>query len=178
MRISDNLGNNAQLNCFQRIVDKLKSELSGLPPISPMFGKSQTVRAAMNEYAARNNWHKKVGINSNITGSKHNSNYFVEYMHDFMCTKCDAIHRINLELCFDNRQCIPANLLKLDMANANFINKRGGKSLGIVLCLSLNAKQIGKWDNSVATFEEYLLALETGYSAYLRTNLALLSIEA
>jgi hypothetical protein len=178
MKVFDSLSTNSNLSCFSRVIDELKSDLSGLPPIGPNFGKSLTIRKKMNELAKRNKWYKKVGINSQITDSERRSNFFVEYMHDFVCSTCDETHRINLELCFDNRQAMAANIFKLEIANTNFATKRNSKSLGVIVCLTDRAKQLGNWDNSVGTFDEYILAIETGYKDYIQTDLALISIDA
>jgi len=70
-----------------------------------------------------------------------------------------------------------ANIFKLEIANSNFMTKRNSKSLGVIVCLTDRAKELGNWDNSVGTFDEYILAIETGYKDYIQTDLALISID-
>jgi hypothetical protein len=177
LKVSESMIGDEEFLCFTDIIKDLKSDLSGLPEISPTFGKSATIRKKMNELAKRNKWHKSVSINSKITNSDRKSNYFVEYMLDFLCARCNQTHRVNLELCFDNRQAMAANIFKLEIANANFISKRNSKCIGLIVCLTEKAKSLGQWDNSVGTFDEYILAIETAYVSYINTKIGLLSID-
>lgn len=158
--------------CFESVLENIKSEFSSLKAISPTFGKSKTIRQKMNAIVSDENsgWHKKVSVNPLIQGKEKKSNYFVEYIFDFQCLSCSSKHRLFAELCFDNREAIPANLLKIDMGVKNFKAKSEGKALGLLVCLGNSARVAGKWDNSVATAEEYELAIDTGYRDYLEAN--------
>jgi hypothetical protein len=158
--------------CFEAILGSLKNELSSLKPISATFGKSKTIRQKMSRIVSDENsgWHKQIKVNPLIQDKKKKRNYFVEYIFDFHCLGCANKHRLFTEICFDNREAVPANLFKLDMGVRNFKTKSGSKALGLIICLGVSAREVGKWDNSVATSDEYELAIDTGYRDYLDAN--------
>jgi len=158
--------------CFEAALERLKNELSSLKPISPAFGKSKTIRKKMNSIVSdeHSGWHKQIKVNPLIQDKKKKRNYFVEYIYDFNCLSCDRKHRIFTELCFDNREAVPANLFKIDMGVRNFMTNSGSKALGLIICLGESARELGEWDNSVATSDEYELAIDTGYRDYLNSN--------
>jgi hypothetical protein len=175
MKIDYELPLSKENECFHQLLRKLKEDLSGLPPISAHFGKSKTIRDKMKVLAR--DWHTKVSVNPKIRDKDGRQNYFVEYMKDFQCDTCGMKHRLLLEVGLDNREAIPANLLKLDIAASSFI-KAGGKALGVVVCVNAEARRIGKWDGSVGTSEEYVLGIDTGYSDYISSEIIPLAIKA
>ena len=158
--------------CFEAVLKSLKNDFSSLKPISPTFGKSKTIRQKMNEIVSdeKSGWHKQIKVNLLIQDKKKKRNYFVEYVYDFHCLSCDNKHRLFTELCFDNREAVPANLFKIDMGVRNFKAKSGSKALGLIICIGESARKLGEWDNSVATSNEYELAIDTGYRDYLDPN--------
>ena len=160
---------NSTDQCFRHVLSHVAESLRTLKKVSPSFGKSKTIRQKMDEIVRNegSGWQRKVKVNPRIQEKIKAQNYFVEYICDFNCDMCKTKHRLLAEICFDNREAIPANILKLDMGIRNFKEKVGGKALGLIICLDTKAREVGEWDNSVGTADEYELALDTGYRDYL-----------
>ena len=163
--------------CFADELGRLKKYLSELEPVSGNFGKSKTIRKKMDKLKSENSgWLTKIKVTPEVAASKGNQNYVVEYVKDFSCNLCHQSHRLLVELAFDNRQAIPANIFKLDIGCKNFEEKRGSKALGVLVCLKTDAREAGLWDKAVGTFDEYDTAISLGYAKYLHESILLLAI--
>jgi len=102
------------------------------------------------------------------------ANYYIDWQKKFPCRHEDMSHVLSFEYCFDNRQAIGTNLLKLATAE-----KQVGAQynhMGIILTGTKQALKVLGWDGGVATSEEYWNAVEHGYRQSLRLPLIILSI--
>lgn len=91
-------------------------------------------------------------------------NFVADSVITFDGCECGDIHQIRLEISFDNRQIIGTNFLKM-LVGTNSESDRHRRYLGIIVCPSRDAKKEFGLDASVASSDEYLLAIESGYSS-------------
>ncbi len=94
-------------------------------------------------------------------------NYAVDAALNVPESKCGHKHQIRLEISFDNRQIIGTNVLKMIVGTTGEEWDESQRFLGIIIAPSKEAKAVFGLDSAVASSDEYLLAIETGYSAIL-----------
>ena len=95
-----------------------------------------------------------------------------------VCDKaCGQVHVMNLVLCFNNREAIGTNFLKLEVAALESIkryrevNASKENFLGVLVQLTDGLKSMGKWDASYATSIEYSDAFGKAYKPLLTSNI-------
>lgn len=82
-----------------------------------------------------------------------------------------------LEYAFDNRQAIPTNIIKCDLALKRFMpSLRSNLNLSFLVTFCEESRALCNWDNSVGSFEEYAYHLENGFDAYLNYPCTILGI--
>lgn len=81
------------------------------------------------------------------------------------------------ELAFDNRQVLPTNVIKVDLAMSRLREAtRQSSSLSVLITFCNDSRKFGDWDSSVATYEEYEQQLDWGIRRYLTGPLMLLGM--
>lgn len=96
------------------------------------------------------------------------SNYSVD-MHGWFESDRRVSSQWVLEFAFDNRQAIPTNIIKCDLALCRFKPSLKPESdFAFLVTFCEEARNLCNWDTSVGSYEEYAYSLENGYSEYLR----------
>jgi hypothetical protein len=122
-------------------------------------------------------WKSNIDLLSNVPIDIPKGLYGVDFQKIVAVQDCDARHMVTLELCFDNRQAIVANLAKADMAAQAFEPRSDQNvSLTFLAVVSKGAKKSGGWDNAVGTIEEYEYAIDGPYRKYVESPIRLITI--
>lgn len=98
-------------------------------------------------------------------------NFVVDAATDLQANDCGHQHRVLVELSFDNRQIIGTNVLKMVVGAQTFQKFDSNRSLGVLIVPSKEAKTAYGLDGAVGTSDEYLLAIDGGYSAVIGSPL-------
>lgn len=153
------------VRCLSAQISQIEIALAGVPHFDDeAFRKSSSIRDALDKALGQENgWHVDFAGTDAIPSKMHNKNYVLDYATDSDCERCQSKHRVLLEVAFDNRQAIGTNLLKLEVAQRYFNDRTGGNALGVLVCASRKALQLGGWDPGVGDENEYQLALDTAY---------------
>ena len=125
-----------------------------------------------------NGWKQKIPLINDVPLSIPSGGYVVDYQKIAEFDGCGSRHQLSMELCFDNRQAILGNLAKADLATLPF-ESRAESNVGItyvVAPLNVEVKRKTGWDDSIATFEEYEYALDSGYREFIKSPVQLLGI--
>lgn len=88
---------------------------------------------------------------------------------------CESIHRVNIVLCSNNREAIGGNLLKMELASTLLPQDA---SLGILICMTRKLMELGGWDGSYADNIEYQEAYCDAYRDFLKSRIAILTLNA
>ena len=121
-------------------------------------------------------WSTKVLATSVLPPNRASSNYRIDYQVRSTETGTDSKKLISLELVFDNRQAVGTNLLKLESSARQFVSDTKGTCMSLIVAPSQNLKDLGFWDNSVATGPEYSWAIRKAYSFLLSHPLLLITV--
>ena len=96
------------------------------------------------------------------------SNYRVD-LHGWSESGSEVTSQWVLEFAFDNRQAIPTNVIKCDLALSRFKpSLKSENDFSFLVTFCEESRDLCNWDSSVGSFEEYVYSLENGYSDYLR----------
>jgi hypothetical protein len=162
--------------CIKALVTEIKETLAQGPSLnSDSFQRTKTLRQLLKNLAVSSHlWHWKfLGIDA-IPNGLFNENYVVDLVTDRNLGICAERHRLLVELCFDNRQAIGTNILKLEAAARQFEAKTGGKAYCLLICADRKALTKGLWDSGVGDEEEYQIAISTAYKEFLKRQFSLL----
>lgn len=170
----------SDVSCFEEVHKFLAGVAVLIPdPGETAFKRSNSVRNGLAKYLTKDSgWQSNVLAFTNVSTSVPKKNYIVDYVYDFDLASCPNKHRVVLEVCFDNRQAIGTNLLKLDKAVRDFTSKIGREAEAILICADRRTLEIGEWDSGVADEEEYQIALSQGYVSYLSASMSLMVLRA
>jgi hypothetical protein len=162
--------------CLRAPILRLVQILNEFPDVdSGDFDRSTTIRGGLaTKLSVAEGWQANfLGLES-IPRTMPNKNYVIDFIFDGSCSDCKKRHRLFVEVCFDNRQAIGTNILKLDSAASFFQDKTSGVALSVIVCADRKALSTGGWDSGVGDEEEYQIALNTAYKKHLKTNISLL----
>jgi hypothetical protein len=165
-----------EASCFENVHNFLKGLAPIIPnPSQPDFQRSTSVRNTLSGHLTKESgWQANFLAFTNVSASVPKKNYIVDFVFDFEMDTCPNKHRVVLEVCFDNRQAIGTNLLKLDKAVSDFVSKQGREAEAILVCADRRTLDFGGWDSGVADEEEYQIALSQGYKSYLKAPISLM----
>jgi hypothetical protein len=121
-------------------------------------------------------WSTKVLATSVLPPNRASSNYRIDYQVRSTEAGTDSKKLISLELVFDNRQAVGTNLLKLESSARQFVSDTKGICMSLIVAPSQNLKDLGFWDNSVATGPEYSWAIRKAYSFLISHPLVLITV--
>lgn len=169
-----------EVGCFEKVHRFLAEVASVIPnPGETDFQRSNSVRKILAKYLTKESgWQPNFLVFTNVSTSVPRKNYVVDFVFDFDLTECPNKHRVVLEVCFDNRQAIGTNLLKLDKAVVDFESRQGREAEAILICADRRTLDIGEWDSGVADEEEYQIALSQAYKSYLSAPMSLMVLRA
>jgi hypothetical protein len=163
--IKGNLDSNTDLLCAW-VGGEIQS-LRGLIEtihIDPTLGKTtQQIQKQLNPKLELNGWILNFTYDANTISTSPSANYHLNAIKDVRGESCKHMHRLLLELCFDNRQAIGTNLLKFETAKRLFEKNTSCLTTSIIICGSQDALLNLKWDGGVASYSEYENALMTVY---------------
>jgi hypothetical protein len=162
--------------CHRLPIREIGHLLESLPNVDhPDFRRSASIRSLLGSgLNTKDGWnHAFLGIGS-ITNNLHNKNYVIDYVFDSECRGCPSRHRLQVEVCFDNRQAVGTNIFKLEASARAYQNRTSGSALSLIVCGDRKYLKNGGWDAGVADEDEYQIAIDTAYEGYVTTNIALL----
>jgi len=139
-------------------------------------GPSRQVRDLVENKMLSNGWVPRILIDRQLPNEISLANYTIDYQLIFEYQDCDCKHQLVVEMCFDNRQAIGTNVLKVDFANRNFTASRDRVSAAVLVVLNSGAREAGRWDNGVGVQDEYSLALRRVYAHNVSTTILLLVV--
>lgn len=83
------------------------------------------------------------------------------------------------ELAFDNRQALPTNILKVDLALRRIrAASSHDKTVSVLITFCDETRHFAAWDGSVASYEEYEKQLAWGWNLYLTAPLLVLGFHS
>ena len=162
--------------CIAKLIEAIQLQLSLSPDFdSENFSRTKTFRGLLRGLVEMNsNWNWKfLGLDA-IPDGLFNENYVIDAVSDQAFNSCSRRHRLLVELCFDNRQAIGTNILKLESAARQFESRTGGKAYCLIICADRKALKNGLWDSGVADEEEYQIAISTAYREFVTSPFSLL----
>lgn len=106
-------------------------------------------------------------------GKSSSVNYIVDAALLRENCQCGSVHQVRVEISFDNRQIIGTNVLKMILDQELVLSKENYTNLGVLICASREAKTTFELDPAVGSSDEYLMAIETGYTAFVSTPIFL-----
>lgn len=162
--------------CFQAQIKQLTSAIKYLK-ISDFRKEtppSKIVRDSLNTVFRTNGWDVSVLLSPRFPRDVPNQNVLLDACTDSSLGACRSRHLLGVEICFDNRQSIGTNLLKFEMSRREFQKSTGGDTLGLIVVCDKKTLRIGGWDSSVASSEEYELALSAAYRGLVKAPIGLL----
>lgn len=104
----------------------------------------------------------------------------IDAMKDSRVNDCPHRHRVLMEICTDNRQAIPLNLLKLEFASRRF--QQGSDSnvaLPVMVVVSGEAPGLvtqGAVDSAVGTLKDYIVNANGPWAGLLQSSLYVISV--
>lgn len=164
--------------CFSQVVRET-TDLFAQPDVSDFrAGENSTSQLArhVKQGLKSQGWQESQLAIRNIPAGLAYANYKVDWQMIVTVDDCPDTHLISMELAFDNRQSIPANILKLEIASLEFETRPEHVALGILITASKAGKESGGWNSAVGPSEEYDFALARAYVKSLKTNFCLISI--
>ncbi len=164
--------------CFSQVV-KETADLFAQPDVSDFrAGESATSQLTrhIKQGLKSHGWQESQLAIRNIPAGLADANYKVDWQKIVAVDNCSHTHLISMELAFDNRQSIPANIFKLEIASLEFQTRPEHVALGILVTASKAGKESGGWNGAVGPSEEYDFALARAYGKSLKTNFCLISI--
>lgn len=162
--------------CVRSAVSTIIESIVYVPTVqSPQFKKTASIREAILSHA-RNypGWTIDFFGLEDVPFLGYKRNYVVDLVHD--CEGSDGAYRCRtfVEVCFDNRQAVGTNILKLEASATRFENRVGGQTLNLLVCADRRMLDLGKWDSGVGDEEEYQIAITNAYREILKSNFALI----
>lgn len=144
-------------------IDFIRATLSRVDFDSSNTGPSQAVKAALGALDSREGWEKKFLIARDAHSALSTANYSVNYLFvQNQCT-CKKKHKVFFHVCFDNRQAIGTNLLRMKIG-LDSARSDQDDYYSVALVMDVRSKKRFGWDNAAGTFQEYAHALEIQYS--------------
>ena len=159
---------------FYDLVSSVANSIKGHLESSPLLHTSdeptsKKIRFLMDEFFSRHNWIRDFKVDSSIPESEPNTNYKLDAIKDIE-TESNVTLRLLFESCFDNRQAIGTNLLKFAVAKREYKgNSRVSPQPILLVADKSNLRKYG-WDGSIASFEEYELAIRDPYAEILELS--------
>jgi hypothetical protein len=115
-------------------------------------------------------------LNKDIPLGHPYANYKMDAVKDGYGLDCKHEHRIMLQKCLDNRQAIGTNLLKFEIGTKEFSREDSRMATSFLVCASKQFKKQFELDGSVATFEEYEVAVRFAYSNFIESRITVLEL--
>lgn len=144
----------------------------------PDFNRSNSIRTVLSQHlSSKIGWIPDFLALESIPRNFPNKNYVIDHIFDGDCRSCDVRHRLQIEVCFDNRQAIGTNILKLEIGAEAFRRRTGGRAFSLIICGNRKALKFGGWDSGVADDNEYQIAIDTAYKSILSGNVALVVMQ-
>lgn len=134
---------------------------------------SRQIREAFEGFFNKNGWILDFPLVPSLQTDLPKTNYYVDAVFDAVTYDCTHSHRFVLEFCFDNRQAVGTNLLKFELATRNFSMSSNRAVTTMSICADRNTLKNLGWDGSIASSEEYELALRSTYNQILTSKILL-----
>lgn len=162
------------MSLLESIIEHAKNageiEKTGVPA-------SQWLKNKLDPWFVENKWTGKQLISRRFpSGVLPSANYTMDWQTGDSCQVDKGLHSYSFEYCFDNRQAIGTNLLKMETVHLN--SAQASNHTGILLTGTTQALRLGGWDNGIASCEEYLNAIKYVYERSLSSNIVILSLNA
>jgi hypothetical protein len=162
--------------CIRECVDELVEILEDVHDFQKgTRTSSEALKDELDPYFQAHAWTPKSLIARSFPVSElPAANYYIDWQKKVYCVHQHKTILINFEYCFDNRQAIGTNFLKVEASS-----KRAGDSelvVGLMLTGTKQALRAMGWDGGVAATEEYWNALRHVYAQSIQTGIILLSI--
>ena len=164
-----------QHSCYQTQIGRLSKALSHLRigSFDGSVAPSKIVRNALEHEFRTRDWDLSMLLAPRFPRDIPNQTVLIDASSSAREKDCQERHLLSVEICFDNRQTIGTNLLKMEMARREFLKQGKGETLGLLIVASRQTLRDGGWDNSVGSSEEYETALISGYGSLIRCPVGL-----
>lgn len=160
----------------KKILKQLDDEFSQLNIEISNQSAADLISRTFVALALRSDWIQQFRFDPDIPLQRAYANYLMDAVSDDYDSECGHHHRVSIQSCFDNRQAIGTNLLKFEVAANKFIRGADYRILSVIICANRDSKKALKLDNSVATFEEYVVGVRTAYRGILTAPLVILEL--
>lgn len=159
------------IGIFKRHLEKIDLSEGGTGP-------SNAIKHGLSDIEKLPGWEKKFLFSREAHSSLPNANYTVNYLYVLPKCPCGFRHKLFLHLCFDNRQAIGTHLLRFKAAMEANAKQTFDRPVSVAVVADGKAKQKYGWDNSAATYEEFVQALDFEYATVLELPLHFLVIRS
>ncbi len=127
--------------------------------------------------ASLEQWGAETSFNFQPVKEKKQANFTLDFMKSLHAS--DVRTFFGGDLAFDNRQAIFTNVIKVDLALARLQEaSESSRAMSVLVTFCSDSRNLGDWDGSVATYEEYSQQLDWGLERYLTNPLLLLGLSS
>ena len=165
--------------CHKLMIDELRQHLVSLPLSEVMHKKSKAIKAHLGIMRTGSTIHavrNELFIRDDFEAPRKRANYMLDLQVD--CSgKCGHLHRINVELAFNNREAIGTNFLKLASRNAADSLDASIQSVGLFLAATRELLDAGAWDGAYADSSEYDAIFHKVYVHQIHGNFGILELQ-
>lgn len=174
--VSDRVG--ADDPCHEKMLAILQTHLNKLAIRSAIQGKTRAIKSHLYQLAEDDSLIRAEGFRARtrvpITddGIPERAPFLLDL--EITCNqRCGASHALNVELCFNNREGMGMNFLKIETRSRV---RTGDKSIGILICPTRSLLVSGNWDNAYADDMDYLVGYKLAYRHVLGAHFRIIQI--
>ena len=124
---------------------------------------------------ANDNWIMNSLVKPQYSQFKTKTNFIIDWKNAERLDGCKKSHNLHLEICFDNRQAIGTNLLKMEIASRELDNG-SASSVGVIIAAERDFLRKFGWDNAIGSSQEYIDSYNHGYGGVIETPIVVFSL--
>jgi hypothetical protein len=141
----------------------------------PRTGFAKLLKRHIRENLGNADWDYQFQFGDYPELGRRQSPVTIDVMKDVRNSGCGHYHRVLVEICTDNRQAIPLNLLKLEFASRRF-EESSVLNFALPVLVVLNDENLslvaeGAVDNAVGTFNDYVMNANGPWQGLVQSNL-------
>jgi len=158
MHVGINYDTEELSRCHKSMIEELRQHLVELSLHDVMHEKSKIIKSHLRSIRTSSSIHEirhELLIRDDLDlTTKARANYLLDLQLE--CSgQCGGLHRVNVELAFNNREAIGTNFLKLASRSTSDEIDPSVQSLGLLLAATRNLLDAGSWDAAYADSSEY-----------------------
>jgi hypothetical protein len=156
------------------------SEISRVPSLDKELGNStKQLKQFLDAWFESDSWIGGQTVDNKFPRTEYPfSNYVLDWQKISYCERHGKALALNFEYCFDNRQSIGTNLLKMETINRRLEKENAHESYGVLLTATSKAINANGWNGAAACTDEYENAILHGYEQILTSKICVLSLKA